>query len=197
MGKKAVIQDLETMARDKEAMKDQVKQLEHEKQHLIDQRLTLQAICDQCQNDLQVKESEILKLVQEKVNMEKALESEVNKLQQQGSEVAGFQLKVNLLKETEQKLRNQNSELAKLSEEKDVTIETLQIKIQEKESIEAQFKQLEHQNAEVAEQMESFKASTNRLQSELELRENEYLNQQKEKESIKETLLAKAHELEE
>ena len=87
-----------------------------------------------------------------------------------------FQSKVNELEEITEQLKNHNAKLVKQAEESTRAIQSLEEQIKGKEAMENQVQELENKNAELAEQMESLKATANSFQSELHMRENSLYN---------------------
>ena len=194
--RKTAIETLEKKAEGKVAMEDQVKQLKHHNAELVEQSESLKVAADKFQSKLEMRENEYLKEVKEKDSIKEILQSKVNEMKQLSAQATNFQSKVNELEELTEQLKNHNAELVQQGEERKMAFENLENKVQNKEAIEDQVKQLEHHNAELVEQRESLKVALDNYQSELETRENDYLKQLKEKESIKESLKFKVYELE-
>ena len=193
---KITIENLENKVKGKEAMEEQIRQLEHNTADLVEQRDSLKEKTDKIQNEFELRENGYLTQLKEMEKLKETLDTKAYDLEQESARVTDFQLKVNELEELTEQLRTHNEELVKQGEERILAIEDLEQKAQGREAIEDQVKQLEYQNAELDKQRESFKASANKFQSELEVKENEYLKQLKEKDGIKDILASKSCEVE-
>ena len=193
---KITIENLENKVKGKEAMEEQIRQLEHNTADLVEQRDSLKEKTDKIQNEFELRENGYLTQLKEMEKLKETLDTKAYDLEQESARVTDFQLKVNELEELTEQLRTHNEELVKQGEERILAIEDLEKKAQGREAIEDQVKQLEYQNAELDKQRESFKASANKFQSELEVKENEYLKQLKEKDGIKDILASKSCEVE-